>query len=199
MPAEQRRVSWAEKQQGLREVRGFSGSNMLPVFWAGSAGGWAEAAEGFPDGNPLNFGPTVQGYIFKPTNKIDFRSKQGGLDMPRGDRTGPAGMGPLSGRGAGFCAGLGAPATNQGGWGGFLSPGWGRGTGWRTGGRGFCHRLFGAGFPAWLGFGPPGASPSRPDPEMEKQFLQDQADGLQSQLNWIKKRLGELGRDTSAE
>lgn len=26
--------------------------------------------------------------------------------MPRGDRTGPAGEGPMSGRGAGFCAGF---------------------------------------------------------------------------------------------
>ena len=26
--------------------------------------------------------------------------------MPRGDRTGPAGAGPMTGRGAGFCAGF---------------------------------------------------------------------------------------------
>ena len=41
--------------------------------------------------------------------------------MPRGDRTGPAGMGPMTGRAAGYCAGYAAP--------GFMNPGpvWGRG------------------------------------------------------------------------
>ena len=29
--------------------------------------------------------------------------------MPRGDRTGPLGMGPITGRGAGFCAGFKTP------------------------------------------------------------------------------------------
>ena len=29
--------------------------------------------------------------------------------MPRGDRTGPAGMGPMTGRAAGYCAGYPAP------------------------------------------------------------------------------------------
>jgi hypothetical protein len=29
--------------------------------------------------------------------------------MPRGDRTGPAGMGPMTGRAAGYCAGYGTP------------------------------------------------------------------------------------------
>jgi hypothetical protein len=33
----------------------------------------------------------------------------GGVLMPRGDGTGPAGMGPLTGRGAGFCAGFRTP------------------------------------------------------------------------------------------
>lgn len=45
--------------------------------------------------------------------------------MPRGDGTGPAGMGPMTGRGAGFCAGYRIPC--------FLnSPGRGLGFGrWR--------------------------------------------------------------------
>ncbi|MEA1871201.1 MAG: DUF5320 family protein, partial [Candidatus Bipolaricaulota bacterium] len=29
--------------------------------------------------------------------------------MPRGDRTGPGGMGPMTGRGAGYCSGSAAP------------------------------------------------------------------------------------------
>ena len=39
--------------------------------------------------------------------------------MPRGDRTGPAGMGPMTGRGAGYCAGYSVP--------GFANPAFGRG------------------------------------------------------------------------
>ncbi|HNX52620.1 MAG TPA: DUF5320 domain-containing protein [Pontiellaceae bacterium] len=50
--------------------------------------------------------------------------------MPRGDRTGPAGAGPMSGRGAGFCAG-----TNTAGFqtaGGGFGRGCGRGFGFRN-------------------------------------------------------------------
>jgi hypothetical protein len=50
--------------------------------------------------------------------------------MPFGDGTGPMGLGPMTGRGGGFCAGFGMP--------GFANPmprrGWGRGWGgfgWR--------------------------------------------------------------------
>jgi len=45
--------------------------------------------------------------------------------MPGGDRRGPEGQGPRTGRAAGFCAGNDEP--------GFMSRGWGRGGG---GGRG---------------------------------------------------------------
>lgn len=49
--------------------------------------------------------------------------------MPRGDRTGPAGQGPLTGRGAGFCAGFSVPGFIN------LTPGRfpkrGRGLRWR--------------------------------------------------------------------
>jgi hypothetical protein len=60
--------------------------------------------------------------------------------MPFGDRTGPRGMGPMTGRGVGFCAGFGQP--------GFTSPmplrgwfGFGRGFG-RGRGRGMGRRWF---------------------------------------------------------
>ena len=71
--------------------------------------------------------------------------------MPRGDRTGPAGAGPMTGRGAGLCAGYPAagalnPGTSGGGrgrgWGcrgdGGREPsgGWAGGRGWGGGGRG---------------------------------------------------------------
>jgi len=50
--------------------------------------------------------------------------------MPRGDRTGPWGAGPMTGRAAGYCAGYSVP--------GFMNPigGYGRGRG-RGAGRGF--------------------------------------------------------------
>lgn len=38
--------------------------------------------------------------------------------MPRGDGTGPAGQGPMTGRAAGYCAGYNSP--------GYANPGWGR-------------------------------------------------------------------------
>jgi hypothetical protein len=47
--------------------------------------------------------------------------------MPNFDGTGPAGMGPMTGRGAGFCA---VPAHMYPGW-GMRGRGWGRG--WRRG------------------------------------------------------------------
>ena len=75
--------------------------------------------------------------------------------MPFGDGTGPRGMGPMTGRAAGYCAGFGQPGFANpiagGRWFGFGS-GWGRpygygypyagwGVGWGRGrGRGFGWR-----------------------------------------------------------
>jgi len=66
--------------------------------------------------------------------------------MPGGDGTGPLGMGPMTGRAAGFCAGYGMPGymnpiPGQGfrlrqGYGGQVGMGRGRGFWGRGGGRG---------------------------------------------------------------
>jgi uncharacterized protein DUF5320 len=66
--------------------------------------------------------------------------------MPRGDRTGPNGMGPMTGRGAGLCAGYDMPGyANQG-----AAPrggmGYGRGGG---GGRGRRNQFYATGLPGW--------------------------------------------------
>ena len=73
--------------------------------------------------------------------------------MPFGDGTGPRGMGPMTGRGAGFCAGFGRP--------GFANPmrgrrGFGFGFGWRRpyghpyfGGYGFSNPNMGYGYPQY--------------------------------------------------
>ncbi len=59
--------------------------------------------------------------------------------MPRGDGTGPMGIGPMTGRAAGICAGFGVP--------GYMNPGpaWGYGRG-RAFGRGRSFRIRGCGF-----------------------------------------------------
>lgn len=63
--------------------------------------------------------------------------------MPRGDRTGPSGSGPMTGRVAGFCAGFDRP--------GYMNPQGGRGTGMgRGGGRGMGRGL-GRGFGRYSG------------------------------------------------
>ncbi|KFO66869.1 hypothetical protein ER57_14460 [Smithella sp. SCADC] len=117
--------------------------------------------------------------------------------MPRGDATGPMGMRPMTGRGAGYCAGFGVPGymNNVGGRG--FGRGSGRGAGFggrgaRGGGFGFRNR-FATGVPRsfWFGGGM-AASYQNTDPEAEKQALNNQAEILQTELDAIKKRLDEL-------
>jgi len=80
--------------------------------------------------------------------------------MPFGDGTGPAGLGPMTGRAAGFCAGFGRPGYANPisgrwfGW-GYGAPmlagfglGYGRGLGWGRG-RGFGR---GRGWWGWGGY-----------------------------------------------
>ncbi len=80
--------------------------------------------------------------------------------MPGGDRTGPMGMGPATGRGAGFCRGYGMPGyANFGGGRGWRS---GRGAGFGGGfgggfGRGWRNQYYATGIPGWArGGGIPG-------------------------------------------
>ena len=120
--------------------------------------------------------------------------------MPRGDGTGPAGMGPMTGRGAGYCAGYPVPGfMNPGGgrgmaWGrgggGGMGMGWGRGRGGGGWGRGWAAdpSAYGAAYappvpPAY--YGPP-------SPEQEMDMLRSQADWLKVQMDTISKRLQEL-------
>ncbi|MFP3999507.1 MAG: DUF5320 domain-containing protein [Desulfobacterales bacterium] len=118
--------------------------------------------------------------------------------MPGGDRTGPIGAGPMTGRGAGFCSGFAAP--------GFAVPGPGRGFGMGFGrGRGLRGRFFGGGF-GWrnrfFATGIPGrayfGSYAGPDPEAEKQGLKQEAEALQAQLDMVRKRLDDLESETGS-
>ncbi|MBN2443882.1 MAG: DUF5320 domain-containing protein [Spirochaetales bacterium] len=114
--------------------------------------------------------------------------------MPRGDRTGPNGMGPMTGRGAGFCAGYTVP--------GFANPtlirgGIGRGMGMGRG-RGFRHMYYAAGYPGWGGYTPgaynqtyPGFPPAV-TPAGEIEMLKNQAELMRNNLNAIVERISEL-------
>jgi len=114
--------------------------------------------------------------------------------MPGGDGTGPLGMGPMTGRAAGFCAGYGTP--------GYMNPIPGRGYGMGFGrGRGFGGRGGGRGW-AWGGvpYGAP-AMPyaSAPTKEQELDMLKGQAEQFETALGDIRKRLQELGTEKAAE
>ena len=105
--------------------------------------------------------------------------------MPRGDRTGPAGFGPMTGRGMGYCADYPVPGFMNPGPGFGLGRGWGRGFG-RGWGRGW-------GYPDW-GYSPyPTQYPAQPPTvKEEKEILTDEVKALEEELKAIKARLSEL-------
>lgn len=112
--------------------------------------------------------------------------------MPRGDGTGPMGAWPMTGRGAGYCAGSVAPGYWKAApWCGDAR-GFGRGRGFGGGGRGWRHLYSATGRPDWMRFGGSAAPDARFDPEMERKTLKDQAETLQAELDFIKKRLSEI-------
>jgi hypothetical protein len=100
--------------------------------------------------------------------------------MPGGDRTGPMGGGPRTGRGAGVCAGTGMP--------GYEYRGFGRGIGGRGFGRGWG-RGRGARFSTWRQNTPI----SQPDPVDERQMLEQEASYFKHEIEQIQNRLNELG------
>ena len=112
--------------------------------------------------------------------------------MPRGDFTGPWGRGPMTGRGAGYCAGYPGPGFVHGG-GLRRGRGYGYGPGF-GGGRGF-----GGGYPTWggpaLGWGQGYYAPQEADWQSEAAMLTDVAGALESQLKDIKKRLADIEKE----
>ena len=124
--------------------------------------------------------------------------------MPGGDRTGPMGMGSMTGRAAGFCAGYPVPGfMNLTG--GQSYRGWGRG--FRGGGRGWRNWYYATGLPGWAraGYGWPawgggvspyayGGVPFAPaiTPQQEIDGLKGQAEYLEDTLDGVKKRIEEL-------
>lgn len=121
--------------------------------------------------------------------------------MPRGNGTGPMGIGRQSGRGAGYCSGLPRPGYASAGSGCRYGAGYGRGFRGAGSGRGF-----GAGFDGmgrgrggrvqWLQSDPP--SYGRRDPETDKGVLQRQAEDLQIELDAVRKRLADVDATSSS-
>ena len=116
--------------------------------------------------------------------------------MPRGDATGPMGMGPMTGRAAGFCAGYNMPGFTHNTPGRGLGMGYGRkmgfGQGFRQGGFGRGNRFYAGGAPGRSWLGASGAPYQNANPETEKQALKNQSDYLQTEMDAIKKRMDEL-------
>lgn len=113
--------------------------------------------------------------------------------MPGGDGTGPAGMGPMTGRGAGYCNRYPFP--------GFANPmpGWGYGFGFGQGrgmGLGFRGGRGGRwGFPyAGYGYAVPFAVPygTAPTRQQEIEMLREEAKCFESALAEINKRISDL-------
>ena len=115
--------------------------------------------------------------------------------MPGFDRTGPAGMGPMTGWGRGSCGSRGYSGGGQRFW------GYGRGYG-RGWGRGWRHRCWATGMPGWGQMYPPPRGryygPGEPDfgpsysQEDEVAALKEEAAWLRQELNAIEQRLSEI-------
>ena len=130
--------------------------------------------------------------------------------MPGGDKTGPMGFGPMTGRGVGICAGYGVP--------GYMNPAFGRGfgggrgrgfgRGFQGGGRGWRHQYYATGLPGWAqgsanpypypaeytgGYGPAVNTTTAQADELA--YLKEQARNLKGALDDIEARVGELQRE----
>jgi len=122
--------------------------------------------------------------------------------MPGGDGTGPVGMGPMTGRAAGYCAGHPVPGgTNPVHGQGY----WGRGRGGRRGWRNWYYAtgLTGGhraplGVPAFGAAGAYAAPPAWPfapgtiSTEQELDLLKRQAEYFTTTLEGMRKRIEEL-------
>ncbi len=131
--------------------------------------------------------------------------------MPGGDRTGPFGMGPMTGRAAGFCAGYNVPGyANPAYPGGFGTWGRGSGGGFGRGGRGWRNRFYATGLTGWqraaAGWPAWGAAPY-PYPaagvpmtgETELEALKNQATYFEDALKGIRRQIEELQSRTKED
>ena len=113
--------------------------------------------------------------------------------MPGGDRTGPWGFGPRTGRAMGYCSGYNMP--------GYVNPRYGRGYGRSRGrglGRGYWGRGRGLG---WRDFDPypvpyyPETNFPETTREEEKTYLENMVKSLEDEIKMIRERLQELSKE----
>ncbi len=117
--------------------------------------------------------------------------------MPRGDGTGPMGMGAMTGRAVGFCAEYSVP--------GYMNPAGGRafggrwGRGGAGGGRGWRYMYYAAGLAGWARaeVGPAYGFPPTPTwtKGQETEALRAQARSMEEALESINQRLQELEKE----
>jgi len=114
--------------------------------------------------------------------------------MPYGDRTGPRGLGPRTGRALGYCAGYDTPGYTKGpGMG--LGRGWGRGFG-RGRGMGWGGR-FDWGTPVYPLYRTPSIVPAPVAPlskEDRLSMLKQEKEYLESEMNQIKNAIEDLSK-----
>ena len=123
--------------------------------------------------------------------------------MPVGDRTGPLGFGPMTGRGAGYCAGYPVPGYANA-WGGRFGAGFGRGWGRGFGrGRGFRRGAY-LGYPGYAGIPPaypyycatyPYPYQGTMDAKQEMDLLQSEAEDIKAELEAVNTRIAELKKE----
>lgn len=119
--------------------------------------------------------------------------------MPRGDGTGPAGQGSMTGRALGYCAGFSAP--------GYANSGFGRGFGMGAGrgmGRGRRNWFYQTGMPGWVraGYGIPAYGnpnmPANPVYALSKKeqldYLKNEAENLKAALKDIDSQINSLNK-----
>ena len=111
--------------------------------------------------------------------------------MPGGDGTGPMGMGPMTGRGMGYCAGYAMPGYAMPG---YVNGGFGMGRGRRF--RGMYART---GMPGWARCGAYGVAPYEAAPYGVAPYAYpakapevDEKEALRSQVDFLEKQLEEM-------
>jgi len=106
--------------------------------------------------------------------------------MPGGDGTGPSGLGPRTGRAAGYCAQYPVP--------GYANPIQGGGF-YRGGGRGRCNLYYATGLTGWqrgaYSYPPPVVQTITKEQELAE--LKDMAENMEHELEDIRKRIQEIG------
>jgi hypothetical protein len=124
-------------------------------------------------------------------NQLPFSGK-GKTIMQGRDGTGPMGLGPMMGRGSGYCGGRNAAQGASRGLGlGFRGS---RGAG--RGGRGRRNMFYATGLTGWqraaMAASPATAETASPAMDVGKQTLETKIEAMQSQLDAMKRRLAEM-------